>query len=96
MTRGATIYWIEIGIKLFEDEDMDTLRNIDFAFPDKEKCCEQMFTFWLKRNESATWDQLLQALKGVGLNALASTVKDGMYIFTKVNSNIYIKMAYGN
>ena len=46
---------------------------------DVSECCKQMFQLWLDKCEAATWDQLIQALKEIGLNNLASTIK-GMLV----------------
>ena len=35
-----------------------------------------MFQFWLQKCPDATWNQLIQALRGVRLNQLASKIDD--------------------
>ena len=48
---------------------MQTVRNdivVTLAWlnwQDVKRCCQEMFTEWLKTQEDASWDQLLEALK---------------------------------
>ena len=42
-----------------------------------DECCKEMFQLWLRKCANATWNQLIQALKEIGLNKLA-TIIEGM------------------
>ena len=42
---------------------------------DASKCCKEMFQLWLRKCSTATWDQLIQALREVDLNNLATKIE---------------------
>ena len=39
------------------------------------ECCKEMFHQWLRTHSDATWFQLIQALRVIGLNALADKIE---------------------
>ena len=43
---------------------------------DVGECCKEMFQLWLSKCPDATWLQLIQALKHVNLNDLATTIEE--------------------
>ena len=79
MIQGATPHWWSIGIMLLNDNDAGLLlRTINQDYPlDNQKCCYEMFDYWIRRYPQATWKKLLDALKShaVGLNSLAYEIK---------------------
>ena len=65
-----------MGIELLEAEDLHALDEIQRNYPrDVGMCCTKMLQLWLERQPDASWEQLLQALKEVEMNDLASTIK---------------------
>jgi len=42
---------------------------------DVRACCSRMFTLWCQRTPKANWKQLIEALKEVNLNRLASELE---------------------
>ena len=42
---------------------------------DVEECCSRMFTKWRQRTPTASWKQLIEALKEVELTQLASELE---------------------
>lgn len=83
MIQGAAPYWRSIGIELLNENDVKQTTIITQDFPtNHEKCCYEMFDYWLREDEQATWQKLLDALrsKAVGLNAFASEVHKSMVI----------------
>ena len=40
------------------------------------KCCDLLFQSWLQRQPEASWGQLIQGLKDIGLDALAAQIKE--------------------
>jgi len=42
---------------------------------DVRECCSRMFTLWRERTPKANWKQLIEALKEVKLNRLASELE---------------------
>ena len=67
--------WYDLGLELLEQEDEATLNQISDKSNDVKKCCREMFQLWLKKYSTATWDQLIQALREVDLNSLATKVE---------------------
>ena len=43
---------------------------------DVEECCSRMFTKWRQRTPTASWKQLIEALKEVDLTQLASELEE--------------------
>ena len=75
--------WHDLGLELLEKEDEEKLNEIESNNPnDVGKCCKEMFQLWLRKCTNATWNQLIQALKEVELNNLATTI-EGMLIPTE-------------
>ena len=75
--------WHDLGLELLEQEDEERLNEIESNNPnDVGKCCKEMFQLWLRKCTNATWNQLIQALKEVELNNLATTI-EGMLIPTE-------------
>ena len=74
-------HWRSIGIELLSNDDVTKITTITQNYPtDHERCCSEMFGYWLRTDKQATWQKLLDALesKAVGLNALADKVKKSM------------------
>ena len=71
----ASTKWHDLGLELMEPEDEgslnETQRNSE---KDVGECCKKMFQLWLERYPSATWNQLIQALRDVGLSHLATKI----------------------
>ena len=85
--------WHDLGLELLEQEDEETLNEIEINHPnDASKCCKQMFQLWLSKCPTATWNQLIQALREVDLNNLAITI-EGMLIKT-VNTGMLCRCNY--
>ena len=65
-----------MGIELLEPEDIQALDEIQRNYPrDVSMCCTKMLQLWLERQPDATWEQLIQALKEVEMNELASNIQ---------------------
>ena len=68
--------WRDLGLELLEQEDEGKLKQIKNNNPnDVEECCTEMFVLWLEKYRTATWNRLIQALKEVNLNNLATEVE---------------------
>ena len=74
--------WHDLGLELLEPEDKMTLDQIQHDY-DKDLCerCTTMFELWLRKYPHATWHQLIQALREVGLEHVALKI-DGMLTTT--------------
>lgn len=75
VTNGACSKWFDLGSELLEDEDVNELRQIRLDFKDVKERCNEMWHLWLEKCTNATWNQLIQALKAVGLNYLAANIE---------------------
>ena len=60
--------WHDLGIELL-DPDIEELEMIEAeCSSDLNKCCHKMFQLWLKKQPTASWNQLIEALKQPGIN----------------------------
>ena len=61
--------WHDLGIELLDSNDVEELDTIEAEHPsDLTKCCTKMFQLWLKKQPTASWNQLIEALKQTGIN----------------------------
>ena len=74
---GADKWW-HLGIVLMGQDAL----NLDVIRADHpynvEGCCSSMFAWWLERTPEASWRQLIEALKEVQLDQLASELKESL------------------
>ena len=71
--------WKDLGTELMPDAEAE-LSAISAEHPDSlVKCCSSLFQLWLQRESNASWKQLLDALKKVNLNHLATQI-EGMLV----------------
>ena len=75
--------WHDLGLELLKQKDVGKLNQIRYSnHTDISEHCKQMFQLWLERYPDATWEHLIQALREVELNELASKI-DGMLQITE-------------
>ena len=87
--------WHDLGLELLEQEDEETLNEIETNNPsDVRKCCKEMFRLWLRKCSTATWDQLIQALREVEETTLATKI-EGMLKDT-ASRGIYVVVNAGD
>ena len=69
--------WYELGIELLDEDQSTQLNIIKTNNNEVTRCCAEMFQFWLSTHSTATWQNLVDALKapGVELNDVAATVE---------------------
>ena len=74
--RGSVgLKWYDLGIELLDD--VDALDKIGAEHPtDLNKCCTKMFLLWLRKQPTASWNQLIEALRepDVELHVLATKI----------------------
>ena len=69
--------WRDLGIVLMGQDAVTDLDVIRINHPnDVEECCSRMFTKWRQRTPTASWKQLIEALKEVKLTQLASELEE--------------------
>ena len=77
--RGAIgSKWHDLGIELLDYGDYEKLDTIEDEHPaNLIKCCNEMFKLWLKKQPTASWNQLIEALRepSVELDTLASKIE---------------------
>ena len=67
--------WKDLGVELLGEGSNDALDVIENSKGDVMSCCSAMFKLWLDRQPTASWRQLLQALKQLQLNYLANQIE---------------------
>ena len=74
----ASAKWHDLGLELLDTKYEGQLKAIQKNHPqDVGECCKQMFQLWLNNYPDGTWNQLIQALRVIGLNHSAAKI-DGM------------------
>ena len=72
--------WHDLGIELLDsDKNVEELDTIEAEHPtDLKRCCTKMFQLWLRKQPSATWNQLIKALRqrNIELDALATNIEE--------------------
>ena len=90
--------WYELGIELLDDDQLTQLEIIKTNDSEVTRRCAAMLIYWLQSHSTATWQQLIGALKapGVELNNVATMVEAlflGMYVCLyarmHVHTNVY-------
>ena len=69
--------WYELGIELLDEDQSRQLKIIKSNNQEVTRRCSEMFSFWLETHPTATWQNLIEALRapGVELNDVAATVE---------------------
>ena len=70
--------WYELGIELLDPADVEELNRIQAEHSsDVLKCCTKMFQFWLRKQPTASWNQLIEALRlpWFNLDTLANKIE---------------------
>ena len=74
---AGTDKWRELGTVLMGQDAVTNLDIIRINYPnDVEERCSRMFTKWRQRTPTASWKQLIEALKEVKLTQLASELEE--------------------
>ena len=69
--------WHELGIALLDNDQLRQLKVIETNNNEVTRRCTEMLMYWLESHCTATWYDLVKALKdpGVELNNVATTVE---------------------
>ena len=63
-------------MQLLNHEQVKQLKIIQFNNPrDSEKCCVELFDYWLQVDSTASWSKLITALQYIDHDVLASKIK---------------------
>ena len=71
----STQTWKDLGRELLGVRNNDALDTISTNNNDIRNCCSAMFQLWLDRQPTASWRNLVEALKQLQLNYLADQIK---------------------
>ena len=72
--------WKDLGVELLgtgSNDDLEVIKNNNTDLRDR---CSAMFQLWLDRQPTASWRQLIQALKGMRLNHFAHQLESKLTI----------------
>ena len=69
--------WHELGIELLDSNDVGELDTIKAMYQSDRNKCIEMFDLWLKKRPTASWNQLIEALRqpGTKLGKLANKIE---------------------
>ena len=69
--------WYDLGLELLETKQERELEIIETNHSnDAAKCYRKMLSKWLEsQSDSASWDQLIQAVKNIELNNVANDIE---------------------
>ena len=71
-----TQLWKDLGGELIPDA-VTELNAISVQYRGNVvECCSSLFQLWLQRQPNASWKQLIEALKKVALNHLATLIEE--------------------
>ena len=76
--NSVGLKWHDLGIELLDCDNIGELDIIEAEHPtDLKKCCTKMFSMWLMKQPSASWSQLIEALRqpNIQLATLAAKVE---------------------
>ena len=85
--------WYVLGVKLFKEDQESHLDIIELDHVgDNKKCCIDMFWYWLNTNTSATWQQLIEALRSpaVELPVVAANLEEMLRGMIAFHTNMFI------
>ena len=72
--NGIVPYWFDVGEELLQD-GYSKLVEIRHRDNNIELCCIGMLKHWLKVDDKASWNKLIDALQRVHLNTIAERIK---------------------
>ena len=76
MVPLVTGQWYDLGLQLLDPKDSHVLDTIEADTKnDSKTCCRKMFSKWLNKDLSASWDKLIEALITIGLSDVARSIK---------------------
>ena len=74
--RQVSPQWKDLGIQLLNSEQAKKLDVFEANYPKNlERCCTEMFIYWLQVDSTASWDKLITALQCIDHNFLADKIK---------------------
>ena len=68
-------HWYDLGLQLLDPKYENELNIIEADKDDTKTCCRKMFSKWLNTDKLASWDKVIEALTLIGLDNVASNIK---------------------
>ena len=73
----VAVKWYELGLELLHLANEHELKIIEKdAKDDAKMSCMKMFEKWLDSDEEASWEKLIQALRDIELDEVASDIEE--------------------
>ena len=72
-------YWHNVGIYLLEKPNVINIIRRDYP-SDLGSCCMQMLEYWLKVDDEASWNKLIDALQRIHLNGIAERIRQDILL----------------
>ena len=77
--NSVGLKWYDLGVELLDcDDGIEELDTIEAENSSNlSKCCTKMFNLWLRKQPSASWNQLIEALRqpDIDLGTLATKIE---------------------
>ena len=75
-------HWYDLGVQLLQlDEYIDKLNITKANHPHNvQKCCDEMFEYWLSVDNQASWKKLIDALEFIHQNTTAAKIRQDILI----------------
>ena len=94
MIPSVANHWYNLGLQLLDPKYENELNIIEADKDDTKTSCRKMFSKWLNTDKLASWDKVIEALTLIGLDNVASNIKQllgmqGEYLFS---DTIYIQV----
>ena len=64
--------WFDLGLALMGESSRNNLDVIKIEQRNVYGCCDAMFGLWLERVSDASWSQLIEALREISMDGIAS------------------------
>ena len=75
--RGPVgIKWYDLGIELLDSDNTEELDKIKAQYSSNlNECCTMMFQLWLSKQPTASWNQLIDALRQPSIELVSLAIK---------------------
>ena len=61
--------WYDLGLQLLDPDDVSKLNTIrDNYTSNSNRACTEMFSLWLQKRPSASWNSLISTIRGRGVD----------------------------
>ena len=76
VSQSVCTRWFDLGLELLDAKDEQKIGIIEASHKMEgvQTCCGKMFETWLLY-DNANWDQLVKAMRKIGLNHAASEIE---------------------